>query len=486
MNTNVWVTTSGSVVPVVAYRGLVRTMALTLNQGIVLTDSEPQSLEVVVAPSATDYPINPSTAFLSVARTPTPEREVDLCEGEECFDITNPQNAWRYQDGVLVRTQENGSTISIGDVSAQLSNARECFSTQVKANGGQCENYVTSCLMDNDTNNLESCFNYIAMSGNFWKVTRDEIRNMHPDYAFQTLRRFGFEKESVHDETAGRTLTKVENVEAWLRRQTEAKFDTDGSNKLRILKNNTKLLTYLQHTVNWVNCNPALLNKDYSSETQESTGVFTPSPYLQKMGIEVKKVSRGSVADGTRLLSSAKMRASLPVEVRTPMRVASSPFGVLGMIPRGTVSANPSLVTMMGGSNTLSSELDTYFSSATRTSSDLLGEVAKGLLQQLTDNGDSLEQSDVTNLFKRIDNMRALEKEVVKTIKTLDQAQRLRHVLGEKGKNLFTEQDLERLINHHKKVESKLSKREVDMATILLGLRKMCDDSDRRCGKTPL
>ena len=74
----------------------------------------------------------------------------------------------------------------------------------VPGNGLTCNDYILNCLAGN---NISDCQAYFA-STDFWDRTSEEVQNMLPSVAVDTLNRFGFKQQMKFD-SANRDLVKV-------------------------------------------------------------------------------------------------------------------------------------------------------------------------------------------------------------------------------------------------------------------------------------
>ena len=202
--------------------------------------------------------------------------EIDELDGA-IHNPVNASNIWlrsNDEEQALFKKTSNGDIEYASGPGANMHNMNEhnnCFTTHVKVKDSiDCANYMYKCLLNNDADKFDECVDSYLATGDFFKATNDEINNMHPLIALRMLQRFGFKAIRIYDDAAKMQLKKIQSVEDWINRVLTVMFSSekvqrvfDGSDK------NTYLLQYLQQVVNYVNRNPAILNKDYKGTTNE-------------------------------------------------------------------------------------------------------------------------------------------------------------------------------------------------------------------------
>jgi len=179
--------------------------------------------------------------------------------------------------------------------------------------GKKCTDYLRDCLAGKD---VTQCKAYLD-DEKYWDNAVNEVNNMLPGMAVQTLNAFEFPMEQVWDNTASRRLLKYKSSDAWMAGLVEltGKRGTPlTKTDVEKIAKNAKLIGYLNMLVNKVNSNPAILNKDYTSSATDSALVNNPDAFagsrLHKMGVKahlsapITSVSSvDKLANGIRVLS---------------------------------------------------------------------------------------------------------------------------------------------------------------------------------------
>ena len=155
---------------------------------------------------------------------------------------------------------------SVADL-AKKGNHAVCHDA-INADGTDCATYLRDCLVGK---NITECKNFFGKK-DFWIKTKEQIRNMNPELALQTLKAFGFKKTEQYDDTAKRVLYKVIPVDMWLN-EINKLIETGeiSSDEYNNIVKNDKLLNYLNMVVLKVNANPTILNPEYLGSCAEQT-----------------------------------------------------------------------------------------------------------------------------------------------------------------------------------------------------------------------
>lgn len=182
----------------------------------------------------------------------------------------------RNPNGNLVRTdsvtgvvEEFGKGLASDKV---LETANQCYTTGVKyTNETECNKYMNECLLNGNPTDVSECLDFWK-NHNFYDVAKEEIIKMHPLVALKTLSKFGFKE--VHVMENGKQIKKVQSKDEWLT-NTLSSYSTSvastvpaNENLQNIINTNNKLLDYLQMLTEYVNANPAIMNKNYTSSSQ--------------------------------------------------------------------------------------------------------------------------------------------------------------------------------------------------------------------------
>ncbi len=107
------------------------------------------------------------------------------------------------------------------------------------------------------------------LRGDFFEVSKEEIKNMHPLIALRTLQKFGFRQYRKMDTVANRELNKIERVDHWLKNYVAEHY---AKNDVRnAISGNKNLLIYLDLIAQYVNSSScvSILNPEYSGKTEQ-------------------------------------------------------------------------------------------------------------------------------------------------------------------------------------------------------------------------
>lgn len=157
----------------------------------------------------------------------------------------------------LYTTDKNGNRVDVSNGSkavADLENDK-CLGTKVKENSTQtCTEYLTKCI-NGKAGDIKNCKDFM-LKPDFWEVVRKEVDEMLPFIAEKTLNTFGFKIISKNN------INEYEDIGAWSKGLINKGLD---GNELKQIRDNDKLMIYLNMLVQKVNSNPAILNKQYNT-----------------------------------------------------------------------------------------------------------------------------------------------------------------------------------------------------------------------------
>tara|TARA_Y100000780_G_scaffold232524_1_gene265150 strand:+ start:6056 stop:7873 length:1818 start_codon:yes stop_codon:yes gene_type:complete len=469
---SVWFTPTGSSTPVRMnnsnYKNYLRTLAYTVyanGMGAVGSGAIPSSMNTLS--------LDTGKLVKEIASSPGDFSFTKMEEGENCRDFRDPGEEWTNVRGVLQKTVD-GEVVAIDDVDRELTLKNNCFTTAVSADGNDCKRFIHDCLLDNNSNDLESCMSYLHRGGEFWKGTQAQIKEMHPEVARQLLGRLGFQEHDVYDSTAGRNLRKVQSVAKWIESLTVSSLGSKAtSDQLNSIVNNASLRTYLDLVVDFVNCHPGILNRDYSGDSDEKVGVVYTPGYIRDMGIPARIASVGAKNDMSRLLHTRRSDMAVRKVISGPKLVASHPLGK-GVL--AVTSSPPIVLGMRGGGSDLADRVASHMESKQVAGSGLMSEIYTTLLRRLQAHGKDISEEDKNKVSERLVQLKKLEDELIRTLRLYDDASRISNLLRNKNKQVLTEEDLRRIATHANKVENKLNKRELDMATICEAMTQILED----------
>lgn len=195
-----------------------------------------------------------------------------------------------------------------------------CTNVIKDADPDECRQYLLKCLIGKG---IPKCKQFLINS-TFWGKTREEIRNMNPELALETLKAFGFKKKKEYDDVAKRFLYKVIQVELWLQNMRKETPVTDLSDpEYKNIVDNNNLKKYLNMVVIKVNANPTILNPEYlGASAEQMPGIPTYRPYnnrFRNMGIPLTYKRMNSFQlDGIRAALEPRfiIRTGMPFRMR--------------------------------------------------------------------------------------------------------------------------------------------------------------------------
>ena len=274
----------------------------------------------------------------------------------------------RNAKGNLVRTDpDTGAEVEYGiglQSESVLEAVNNCYTTGVSSgNETECNRYMNECLLNGDADDVNGCLEFWKKT-DFYKVAKEEISKMHPLIALKTLGKFGFKQTNYMEN--GTQLKRIQTKDEWVK-NTLASFATNanakvpaGENLQNIISSNSKLLDYLQLLTEYVNANPAIMNKNYtsSSQPQSAPQQWTDKTELGKQLFTAPAyIPNKSALNGIRRIvqSNKNTNRGIPAQAFTPFGTynlnsnifgpAFTPFGIQN---GGDNSENILQITLVG------------------------------------------------------------------------------------------------------------------------------------------
>jgi len=155
-------------------------------------------------------------------------------------------------------------------------------------------------LLKNDTESLKVCAEMWKRQ-DFYAVSKEEIKNMHPLVAVRTLQKFGFRIQRVEDSELKMLVKKFETVDHWMQHVLAKTWGQEkhgqASTLQSTIENNENLLNYLRLLVEYVNSNLAIMNgKEFVGRSSEAAGRVARSELAMKLCIPMIKEPKGANA----------------------------------------------------------------------------------------------------------------------------------------------------------------------------------------------
>ena len=390
------------------------------------------------------------------------------------------KNVWyRTPDGRLYTNTDKGQVFydeeSVENARVLTSNFK-CYSTLLQGTQDECKKYMYQCLLNANSDEISDCLQYWNRK-DFYTVSVSEIKSMHPLVALRTLQKFGFREHDVHDNECGRKLRKVETKEHWVKNYMSTKFNgkVDGAGKKveEIISQNDKLLDYLQLLVEYVNANPAILNKDYSGKTSESQGVVNTSDLAQRLGLRMQMLPAGSyrgLSDYSRLKS---MITSFHSKPRMGMSMGMgqgypSYTGPVYNSPYATQQLGVGLPFQLGGND--SAEMGQYLKRIDQrkiTGPEALVALINGTLDELKQSGKTLDERDRTEIAKKADVLVQTEKELIKAGIYLEEYDKQVKLFGDYTPEMLSLDSMQKLVEKRENLYKRQESEETNLLRIL-------------------
>ena len=403
------------------------------------------------------------------------KRLVGLKKKSENYPVYHPvedvisvadKNIWKYEGDRLYRVEPGtNKKIFFGDndelTRASFNNIDNCRGTFVTNKQTDCDKHVYECLFDEENpDSLKNC--WIATGDNgitndFYNKAKKDISSMHPLVALRTLQRFGFRTSLKYDTDAHMDLNKVESVDHWKHNYLNKKFPNEADT----VKNNENLLKYLDLVVQYVNANPALLNKHFNGNTLESAGKSLQSSYAKALNLQENVPKSGAINE--------MFRFNGYLANRMPPTILRSPYGgstvALSAVPRGFNSLGGlpmAFGQQYGGANVPQLQ-----------GAALVQNVIAIALNTMKHFNKSLDSESHKRLMDKINNMQKVERELNHTIEYLSEYSTLLELFGDYTGTTLNERTVEELVSRYNRLMQKHSTEEQSMMTVLTALHKL-------------
>lgn len=375
-------------------------------------------------------------------------------------DAKEPADEVYYRKGSELFTHDADGKevrVDIGS-SAYLSLTMEnkCLGTGFVsgASGSECADYLRDCLAGKDVN---KCKTYLA-DEKYWDKAVNEVKNMLPTMAVQTLNAFEFGMEQVWDNTAARRLLKYKSVTSWLQnlgelaKSTSSKMTTGDVEKIA---KNTKLIGYLEMLVKKVNSNPAILNKEYTG-LSDASRINDPDAFagsrLHKMGIKAR-------------LATSNLSVSSVDKLSQAIKDSNSRVGITIGYP-GLYGFTTKLNLMNGGG--VIEELETKLSDVTKQTGHIIERHYLALDSRLKKHGKEISAADQAKILDLIQSLKKSEEKLYQAILYTEKYASLLEVHGQKDNtNVLSMDHLKQFVDNRNKYFARVSKKQNDLMSII-------------------
>lgn len=350
-----------------------------------------------------------------------------------------------FATGDIIEIKDNQFVKKEGSIKKPIELTKDnCYTTQFKGPFVECSKFIYELILNEDADALDKYFTNFTDSY-FAMKSQEEITNIHPDIAVKILKKFGFETDV--SSSFGKTIKKFETVSSWMRRLDQIGITQATQNAI---KGATKLLTYLDLLVRFVNLNPVILNSGIGSlDRHVEPLVVDPSSYLGRTKIAM--IPRISIGEAVQDKHAALIKiASNANMARKLMAIQSSmpfPFTVVR------------LPGMYGGGN-----------------SSTLRPIIRGLIDDLARRGKKLRQSDKDAIESHLDKLEKLDKAIAKLAQQLSEYKDWISIFQNNTSGVISLGTIEQSIESYRKCVEQYSGLEMGILNVA---GKLCEESNK-------
>ncbi|AYV80907.1 MAG: hypothetical protein Harvfovirus10_5 [Harvfovirus sp.] len=394
------------------------------------------------------------------------------------------KNIWHVDESNRLYKEENGTKVYYdedSDASKRIMTAEfKCYSTLANASVDKCNFYVNQCLLRSDPESLSNCTEYWK-NHDFYKATKDEIKDMHPMVAVRTLQKFGFRVKKMEDPECKMQVKKFESVDHWLKTvltkgdwQKPDPNNAAGGKFQNTIEDNENLLNYLKLVVEYVNANPAVLNgKEFAAKTSEAIGRVKQSDLAVRLGIQMAKVPASryqGMYDYSMLQSHVgSFRSQVP---RNPLAGSfggpgsRSSFGSFGS------EIGIGMPFQLGGVPNIDSYIRRVESNSISGASALQA-LIDSRITDLKNRGIFIDLDDQTSIVKKIDTMKKIEDELISTAMILDAYSKIQYLFPGNRSEMLSMDKVKAFVEKYKDLVSTQANEETALVKIYGALEKL-------------
>ncbi|AYV84663.1 MAG: hypothetical protein Hyperionvirus33_6 [Hyperionvirus sp.] len=390
------------------------------------------------------------------------------------------KNVWHVDENNKLYKEEGGTKVYYDENSAATEKLMtvnfKCYSTFAKLDDGDCERYVNQCLLRSDPESLAICADYWKKK-DFYDASKDEIKQMHPVVAARTLEKFGFRVKVFEDTECKMPIKKFETVEHWvgnvLSKDEWKKPDKNGVTLQKTIEENEKLLNYLKLLVEYINANPAILNgKAFASKTAEAAGRVQQSRLGANLKIQMAQVPAASSAGMyDSYMLQAQVRNFSPQAPRQPL--VASFGGPNYRAPFLSSDLDMAVPFQLGGGepdiNSYMRRIDTNVISG----ANALQALIDSNITDLQNMGITIDGDDKTTILMKIDNMKKIEEELVRTAMILGACKYLLYLFPGQKSEMLSYEKIKAFVEKYKDLVSTQYSEESALVKIQGSLTKL-------------
>lgn len=400
------------------------------------------------------------------------ERATVTLDCVECGLITR-KNGKMY---VNVNGKEEPVDVTDEWTKKAFEDSNKCYGTYVRAaNSTECEKFLFESLLSDNSTDLD---NWLSKNQNkdFFKVAREDIKNLHPVLAVRILQQFGFRKYQTTDEN-GMTIWKIESVNHWLKNYMKQRFNNDAKLTNLIKENETwHIITYLDLVSQYVNCNPAILNKNYTKDPHQALSQLEKTDLGRKLDLEYEQPRRHTSVDMGRLRGHLFVSKAYrnPFFVNTG-GVVATPWGRqytpgLSMLRGGAMS---------GGGKECEYVRERINRSGTVASYDMIAKFIHSFETQLARKNKTLSADTSRKIKENLNKYKQTETELLRTLCYLEEYNTLMDEFRNYNSEILTEANMQKIVNRFDVLSDKHGSVENQLVNIISKISDLLEDEDK-------
>ena len=358
--------------------------------------------------------------------------EIPKQNDDSCFSLLD-KNVWKVdEEGKLYLLDKQGNKIYYEKDSPEtlriLKANFKCYSSGLKLNEESCDRYMINCLLSNYAD-LKECID-VWKNKDVFKVSKEEINNIHPQVALATLKKFGFREYETYDPIAGMKINKIETIDSWTNNQLKKKF----ADVADIILGNDILLNYLRLLTEYVNSNPKILNRNRElSLTKELIGEIDDPTLANMLNIQM------------RYEPTSNQYQQINDLVKLKSYISNSNIGYL---------YNPQSLTTQYLSqpfvNPVIGYAYQYGGQEKITGSDILKAMLVETINSLTTMNKIIDKNDLNKIEKKLENLKCIESQLIKIATYLQEYAYVSDLLGNNTPEVINEDKIQKYIEEHK------------------------------------
>ena len=359
-------------------------------------------------------------------------------------DEVSVKQYFRDNTGKLYRLK-NGKREYIDDVSYLKSlNEGRCKAAGLDPSNSksECTKYITQCLSGED---FKKCQEYLNNKKTLIFLP-DEVKNMPPQLIEKTIKALNIRKKRDVDPETKISIDVLVSYEEWLS-DLRGKMD---SKEIDNIKNHDTLSRYIQLLISHVNTQPAILNKDYVNNNNNSERRINPKFYegtnLYKMGLRPNFPHNYIFPTGAVTLSDIEILHNSIIDERTMF-----------------------LNDIMVGGGPLNFE--EMYNNPPKQMNQLFKQYFINLQDMLKNQNKVITMGDQEKILKLLQSLENSEKNLLKAFNYINKYNRLLNSFGERSnvKNL-TFDYLKKFVNERNTKYDKVTTRRLDIVSMFRAL----------------